>query len=151
MPKCKGKDERVIRELEAVGDGGMKNAPRVSHPNQIPQGFTLIEILIVIAIIGILTAIAIPQLSAYRTRGYNKSAVADLKNVAIAQEAYYTEGQTYCSTLSVLRATPYNFFITPGVTVSIDSADSTAYTVTAAHSSGDVTYTLSGPGGLIVP
>ena len=151
LPKWKSKGGPVTRRLEAVGDGGMKNAQRASLTNQIPQGFTLIEILIVIAIIGVLAAIAIPQLSAYRTRGYNTSAMADLKNAAIAQEAYYTESQTYCSTLSVLTATPYNFFISPGVLLSIDSASSTAYTVTAYHRSGDVTYTLSGPGGLIVP
>ncbi len=48
------------------------------------RGFTLIELMIVIAIIGILAAIAIPQFSAYRARSYNAAAQADLRNAATA-------------------------------------------------------------------
>ena len=63
------------------------------HRNQ--KGFTLIELMIVIAIIGILAAIAIPQFSKYRAKSYNTASLSDIKNVKTDLEAYYAEWDTY--------------------------------------------------------
>ena len=72
------------------------------------EGFTLVELLIVVAIIAILAAIAIPQFSKYRLRGYKTELDSDTKNAYTAAQAYLTDnpGATV-STLAQLKAGGY--------------------------------------------
>jgi len=112
------------------------------------QGFTLIELMIVIAIIGILAAIAIPQFSAYRQRAYNSAANSDLKNAATAQEAYYVDNETYTATIANLIGT-YGLYTSEKVSFINMSGNLTTYHMEAYHSSGNVTYTITGPGGSV--
>ena len=139
---------RFSRKQRKGGTGEISNISQMTRDH---DGFTLIEILIVIAIIGILAAIAIPQLSIYRTRAYNKASISDLKNAAIAQEAYHGDNTRYSTSITTLSTPPYNLYISPGVIFTVVSADDSAYSMEAYHPSGDVTYTASGPGGTIVP
>lgn len=62
------------------------------------KGFTLVELMIVVAIIGILAAIAIPQFAAYRQRAFNSSAQSDVRNTKTAQEVMQADNQVYGAT-----------------------------------------------------
>ena len=64
-----------------------------SRKNQ--KGFTLIELMIVIAIIGILAAIAIPQFAKYRSRSFNTQALGDVRTVKMEANGYYGEWDVY--------------------------------------------------------
>ena len=59
------------------------------------DGFTLIELMVVVLIIAILIAIAIPTFLGLRERAQNRSATSDLRNGLTAAKAYYTDGDTF--------------------------------------------------------
>lgn len=81
------------------------------------KGFTLIELLIVVVIIGILAAIAIPKFANTKEKAYIAAMKSDLRNLATAQENYFseqTQNNSY-GTISNLTTSRYN--PSTGVTV----------------------------------
>ena len=59
------------------------------------KGFTLVELMIVVAIIGILAAIAIPQFAKYRERAFNSASLSDVRNFRTDLEGYFAEWMFY--------------------------------------------------------
>jgi prepilin-type N-terminal cleavage/methylation domain-containing protein len=65
-----------------------------SAPNR-RAGFTLIELLVVVAVIGVLAGIAIPAFSGQKGKAYDARVMQDARNVATAEEAYFSDTLSY--------------------------------------------------------
>src|SRR5207244_7319850 len=63
------------------------------------KGFTLIDLLIVVVIIGILAAIAIPKFVNTKEKAYLGSMKSDLRNMGTAEEAYFADSVKYSATI----------------------------------------------------
>ena len=98
------------------------------------KGFTLIELLIVVVIIGILAAIAIPKFAATKEKAYITAMKSDLKNLVSANEAVYSDDNSYAN----IPGSPPG---SSGVSIT-QTGTATGWSATATHGSTSVECTI---------
>src|SRR6476660_9220331 len=95
----------------------------VSRKRDSEEGFTLIELMVVVLIIAILIAIAIPQFLGARTRAQDRAAQSSLRNALTAAKTAYTDQSSYATaTDAQLGAIEPSLQYVPGNALSADMA-----------------------------
>jgi type IV pilus assembly protein PilE len=92
-------------------------------------GFTLLELMIVVAIVAILSAIAIPSYRKYVLRAHRTDATRALQDMASREENYYFNNNTYpksATSLGTTFTTPNGYYL-----LNIPASSATNYTITA--------------------
>lgn len=118
-------------------------------------GFTLIELMIVVAIVGILLAIALPSYRSYVQRGDRAAARAALSEAQQFMERYYTVNNTFASASlpSRFSSVPTG---APKYSITVGNLATTTFTLTATpigtvEKCGNLTLTHTGVKGVSVP
>src|SRR5437868_2133010 len=92
-------------DIPVQGDiTSMREQLRKRLEGRTEEGFTLIELMVVVLIIAILLAIAIPSFLGARGRAQDRAAQSNVRNALTAEKTYFTDNQTYTVDATALKA-----------------------------------------------
>jgi prepilin-type N-terminal cleavage/methylation domain-containing protein len=94
------------------------------------SGFTLVELMVVVVVVGILGTMAMPRFNNTKGRANFTAIKADLRNLALAEEAYFVDHSHYTAALDSMRVK-----LSPGVVLSVVEATNGGWSATAYHPS----------------
>lgn len=107
------------------------------------KGFTLVELMIVICIVGILSAIAMIQYGSYREKSFVSTMYADVQSVRTSQEAYFAQHNNYTAGTSDLTGFGFRSYHKGNGGAITIGAGSYIITVTSTNTAKTVTYDSS--------
>lgn len=133
--------------LSSVEEVHMKNKPALHNH----QGFTLIEVMIVVAIVAILAAVAYPSYISYLRRGHRVDTEQQLMTLAQLNQQRFLDTRAYTSTVGDLATVPSSISTYYTFTITLDAGPPAGFSIAAApqgsqvnDSCGTLTITSSG-------
>lgn len=111
----------------------MRNQSHTRH-----GGFTLIELMITVVVIGILAAIAYPSYTEYVKRGHRSAAQTYMLDLAQREQQYFLDTRSYTNSVTDLVATPASVSNHYTVTITLNDGLPPGYTITAVPTGSQI-------------